>query len=152
MRAVFRGEIVVDEIQERWLTYRELGELLGCTANAARMLAKRRGWSRRTPNAYGDKAMVLVPDDADVQPRSAIDRDHMSRNPNGADQVNVRALEIAVETLRDQLGIANRRVDEPLIALADARTAEMISGNEAAVLRAQLELLAGRRPWRRWFR
>jgi hypothetical protein len=40
-----------------------------------------------------------------------------------------------------------------LVALADARTAAMISSNEAAALRAQLALLTGRRPWwRRWFR
>jgi len=42
-----------------------------------------------------------------------------------------------------------------LSALADARSAAMISSNEAAALRAKLELLTG--PawvpwWRRWFR
>jgi len=31
-----------DLAEERWLTYRELGTLLGCTPNAARMLAQRR--------------------------------------------------------------------------------------------------------------
>ena len=66
----------------------------------------------------------------------------------------------AVEMLRQDLGIANRRIDELQGALADARTAAMISSNDAAALRAQLvELLSGlaRRPrrslrWRRWFR
>jgi hypothetical protein len=56
--------------------------------------------------------------------------------------------------LREDLGIANGRIDELLVALADARTAAMISGNEAAGLRARLELLNAPRVswWRRWFR
>jgi len=56
--------------------------------------------------------------------------------------------------LGEDLGIANRRIDDLLAALSDARTAAMISSNEAAALRAQLELLTGpRRPWwRRWWR
>ena len=45
-----------------------------------------------------------------------------------------------------------KRIDELLIELADARTAAMISGCEAAVLRTRLELLTERRPWwQRWF-
>ena len=37
--------------------------------------------------------------------------------------------------------------------LADARTAAMISGSEAAALRAENALLRERRPWwRRWLR
>ena len=66
----------------------------------------------------------------------------------------------AVEALSGQLGIANRRIDElqrqigGLYAeLADARTAAMITGCEAAALRSRLEVLTERRPWwRRWFR
>jgi hypothetical protein len=77
----------------------------------------------------------------------------------------------AVETLSEQLGVANRRinelqtaltaerdraersVEELLTHLTDARTAAMITGCEAEALRTQLELLTERRPWwRRWFR
>ena len=98
--------------QEGWLAYAETGKVLGISAQAAHMRAKRRGWQRRTPNAYGDRAWVLVPDDMIVQPRSAIKRGtfapHMIGDPDGVDQVNVRALETDVETHRDQLGIANR--------------------------------------------
>ena len=120
----------------------------------------------------------------------------------------VRGLETAIEALTEQLGIANRRIDElqtdPMTAigiqtlsqavemlrgdvdrerdradraerqvedggkridelqrrvdglyseLADARTAAVISGADAAALRTQLALLTERRPWwRRWFR
>jgi hypothetical protein len=42
--------------QERWLTYVELGRLLGISPTAARMHAKRRGWARRSPNMIGDRA------------------------------------------------------------------------------------------------
>jgi hypothetical protein len=38
---------------EHWLTYAEAGQLLGISAAAARMLAKRRGWPRRTPKCTG---------------------------------------------------------------------------------------------------
>src|SRR3954468_24047367 len=58
--------------QERWVTYAQAGELLGISTQAARMLAKRRGWARRTPNAYGDRALVLLPNDVAVQPHMAL--------------------------------------------------------------------------------
>jgi len=48
--------------------------------------------------------------------------------------IAIDTLSQAVEFLREDLGIANRRIDELLVALADARTAAMISGNEAAAL------------------
>ena len=131
--------------QERWLTYRELGELLGCTANAARMHAHRRGWQRRAPNRVGGRTRVLVPEAEDVQAR-ALHRGRafvaqMSGEPNGFEQANaqiVQALERAVEALREQLTVANRRIDE---------------------LNAERKMLMGiitdpaRRPWwRRWLR
>ena len=148
---------------ERWLTYRELGELLGCTANAARMHAHRRQWPHRAPNRVGDRARVLVPESLDVQSRAShmpsLSVAQMSGEPNGAEPAHeqaaqaVQALNTAVEALSAQLAIANRRIDELLAALADARTAAMISGSEAAALRAQVALLTDHRPWwRRWFR
>jgi hypothetical protein len=59
-----------DVEHDRWLTYVEVGRLLGISPAAARMHVKRRGWERRSPNAIGAHAMVLVPDDVDVQPRA----------------------------------------------------------------------------------
>jgi hypothetical protein len=113
------GDHMLDSDQERWLTYAEAGRLLGISTQAARMLAKRRGWTRRTPNAYGDRALVLVPADAIVHARSpSLDvrmEDAISGErgePNGHDQVNVRPLESAVEVLREQLGIVNRQVND----------------------------------------
>ena len=51
---------VLDQDQGRWLTYAEAGELLGISADAARLRARRQGWSRRTPNKHGATARVLV--------------------------------------------------------------------------------------------
>ena len=64
---------------ERWLTYVEVGELLGCTLTAARMHAQRRGWPRHSPNMIGDRSRVLVPDDV-------VARQHeQRRSPSTAD-------------------------------------------------------------------
>jgi hypothetical protein len=58
-----------------------------------------------------------------------------------------------VEVERQLVEQARKRVDGLLIELAEARTAAMISGCEAAVLRTQLATLTERRPWwRRRFR
>jgi hypothetical protein len=129
---------MLESDQDRWLTYAEAGELLGISTQAARMLAKRRGWARRTPNAYGDRAQVLVPVETIVQPRSAslgvrtgsvITSDQGS--PNGHDHLNVQALEQAIGVLRDQLETANRWADDDR---ARADRAEQ----KAAALQAEL--------------
>jgi len=158
---------------ERWLTYAEVGALLDISAAAARMLAKRRGWPRRTPNMYGDRARVLVPDDVAVQPQSAsyaaraghvITREQDAAN--GHDQANVRAITALCEQLaaanhradraerlfdeeRQRAERADRRVDELQPALADAVAAERIAAGEAAALRAEVER---RRRWGLWRR
>ena len=76
-------------------------------------------------------------------------RDDIREDDRGA----VRALESAVEALREQLANADqreeaerrraehaeRKVDELLTTLADARTAAMILGSEAAALRTQAD-------------
>ena len=65
----------------------------------------------------------------------------------------IQTLSQAIEMLREDLGTANRRIDELLMDLANARTAAMIRGCEVAALRSQLALLTNERPrWRGWFR
>ena len=139
---------------ERWLTYAEVGDLLGVSAAAARMLAKRRGWSRCTPNAYGDRARVLVPDDIAVRPRSVSYAEHtayaISSDREGAnerDQANVRVFEQAITALQEQLAIANARAD---------RAEQQVDKLQAALTEERqrlIALLVDKRPfWRRWFR
>jgi hypothetical protein len=59
------------------------------------------------------------------------------------------------DELQASLPEERRRIDGLYTELADARTAALISGSEAAALRTRLALLTDerRRPWwRRWFR
>jgi hypothetical protein len=165
--------------QDRWLTYAQVGELLGITSSAARMHARRRGWQRRAPNAIGAQAHVLVPADIAVRP---VRRTHdaqltaydaqmtgAANGVNGADRANIEALCAAVTALsatvaaeRERAACAEQRFDELsahaeqrfeelFAALTDARAAERIAAESAAGLRHQLELLRARRPWWRWF-
>ena len=120
---------------ERWLTYVELGALLRCTRSAARMHARRHGWVRRPSNMIGVLTRVLVPSHAAVQRRTdqRTFAAQMFDATNGQDQAN----SAAVAVLREQLAIANRRIDElteerrRLLALvtdlADARAAAQIN-------------------------
>jgi hypothetical protein len=144
-----------EEVEERWLTYAELGVALGCTANAARMHAVRRGWSRRAPNMVGGPARVLVPDGALAQrPRATHRAAPFVAQANGSERVNVQA----IEALCEQLAIANRRIDE---LLEEQRRLKAAHEAERRQLRAAhgeerrewLAKLTDRHPWwRRWFR
>ena len=132
------------QAEDRWLTYRELGEFLGCTPNAARMHAQRRGWQKCAPNRVGDPARVLVPENAFVRPRATHDAAQCVAQPNGSEQMHEQVQVRAIEALREQLAIANRRIDE----LMEERK------RDAEERRRLLALLTGpRQPWwRRWFR
>jgi len=158
---------MADQPEERWVTYREAGQLLGISANAVRVRAQRARWPRRLPNMPGAPTLVRVPEEVRVRPSApAVPRPsgeragHAPTGPDGREQAHERGLVQALDALRQQLEIANRqteaeraRVDQLLIDLADARTAAMITGCEAAALRSRLELMTERRPWwRRWFR
>jgi hypothetical protein len=166
-----------DQPEERWLTYREAGELLGISANAVRVRAQRARWPRRVPNMPGAPTLVRVPEEALVRPGAPLVRGsdgeragHEIAEPDGHErahnEAHVRALAQAIEALREQLAIANQRNDELteehrcdakerrqlLTALADARAAERISADSAAALRHELDLLRARPWWRRWLR
>jgi hypothetical protein len=151
---------MIEPEEGRWLTYVEVGQLLGISPAAARMHAKRRGWVHRTPNMHGDRARVLVPIEASVQLRSASYPEHTAHvithdqeRTNGPDQVNVRAFEQVITILhqqiereRDRVDRAERlldeerhRIEELRTALADALTAERIAAGQAAALRAEAD-------------
>jgi len=58
-----------------------------------------------------------------------------------------------IDELQALLAEERRKIDGLYTDLADARTAAVISGADAAALRTQLEIATARRPWwRRWFR
>jgi predicted RNase H-like nuclease (RuvC/YqgF family) len=208
---------------DEWLTYAQLGRKLGISTAAARQLSRRRDWQRRTPNAYGIPATVLVPSEVlenasktDTVPQTdGVRTGSVELNANGLhtayelavmaltqqlDRANhriesleaqladasekgpetdplpaigIQTLSQTVEMLREDVGHerdradqAERRIDELLhdlaeerrridglhTDLADARTAAMISGSEAAALRSRLDLTDRRPWWRRWFR
>jgi|tagenome__1003787_1003787.scaffolds.fasta_scaffold20516107_1 hypothetical protein len=52
---------------DRWVTYAELAELMGCPSGAARARAVRRRWRRQIGN--DGLARVLVPDGEDLSPK-----------------------------------------------------------------------------------
>jgi hypothetical protein len=165
---------VLDQDEGRWLTYAQAGQLLGISPEAVRQLARRRAWPRRTPNAYGGLATVLVPGGASVRPRPAVDgvqppyergtSEQKVSGPDRADEDGVRAfeavdiirmmreaMEAAIAPLHEQLerernraDRAESRADQAERALADALAAERIAAGEAAALRAELER---RRSW-----
>jgi hypothetical protein len=134
--------VTVDNTQGEWLTYRQAGERLGVSPEAVRSLARRRGWSRQTPNDIGGVARVLLPTGAYRRPRSgatdsmtgfdrrATDGRSTVDSPDDSpvDQPGDQAGELIVEItglreriadkdsviadLRHRLDVADRRLDE----------------------------------------
>src|SRR4051794_3960428 len=117
----------MSDTQGRWLTYEELGQIIGRTPSGARMFASRRGWPRRTSNRIGARTSVLVPADiAEAPPRAA----HAAERAVPANGVGERAIaRAAIDALTGQLAIANRRLDDELMRSARAveRTAVEIA-------------------------
>jgi hypothetical protein len=113
---------MLEEDQGRWLSYQELGEVIGCAPNAARMHAERRKWPRRASNRIGELARVLVPEDVIVRPRALHAVEQFDAECNAPVPVNghtvfdaqntiqaIReAVEILVKPLREQLTQADR--------------------------------------------
>jgi hypothetical protein len=131
----------MDNTEGEWLTYRQAGERLGVSAEAVRSRARRRAWSRQTPNEIGGVARVLLPTGVDRRSRpdaasSPTGDDHRlldgrptvdSSDGSPVDRPGDRAGELAVEVtvlreriadkdsvisdLRRRLDIADRRLD-----------------------------------------
>jgi hypothetical protein len=155
-----------DEDQGRWLSYEELGDLLGCTANAARMHAGRRKWLRRSPNRIDGR--VRVPQAIDVQRRATLTVEQFDAKfdaqcnapPNGQDPSHERAafdaqamlqtvretVEVLVTPIREQLDRANETATTLRAELIEARIAEQAASDlaeygtaQAADLRKRLD-------------
>ena len=117
-----------DQPEERWVTYREAGQLLGISANAVRVRAQRARWPRRVPNMPGAPTLVRVPEEvlvrpgAPVVPRSGGERaGHVMAEPDGHEQAHegghVRVFEAALAALSAQLAIANERAESADLTL-----------------------------------
>ncbi len=144
-------------MEETWLTYREAGERLGCTAEVVRYRALRGKWPRRRGN--DGRARVQLPEDAhSVRTPSA----HPVRTPSTprSDQALTHALESHIKTLqgdnealKEQLAAERAAFAAREAALAGDLTAEKARADKAiaafAALAERLDALAAERarPW-----
>ena len=132
----------------RWLSYTEAAQLLGISSEALRSLARRHQWDRRSPNAIGGQAWVLVPEDrlptngrGDSNQRSATDDDRQ-RPAEQPTSTNGREPEDQWSDFDADRPIdrrEDRRLDDILIAVREM--AEMLMGpvrEQLADLKAQL--------------
>lgn len=150
-----------DGDQGRWLNYQELAELLGCTANAARMHAVRRKWPRRASNRIGERAHVLVPEGEIIRPRAmrAVEPCDAPCNApvpaNGREAFDAHAMlqticetvEAAVAPLREQLDHERRRADR-----AELRADRTQQRLDELLARQTTDSLPRRRRWWPWRR
>jgi hypothetical protein len=150
--------VTIDDTGE-WLTYVEAGRRLGISAAAVKQLSRRRGWERRTPNAYRVQAQILVPENVLVKPLDqGADGVRTGNGERDTGETAFALLARQLEREQDRVERAERRLEEErrLLeaerqcsgtlreALADARTAERIAAGEATALRA---LADERRSW-----
>jgi hypothetical protein len=120
------------------LTYDQIGRRLGMTADAARQLARRKGWPRTRPNAIGEPVVVSVPTSELPSEQPAVHR----RATDGEPSDDRRAIggEPAV-TDGPEPSSVNRRSDlhtQALVALEAALTAANTRAEEALALADRL--------------
>jgi hypothetical protein len=164
----------------RHLTYGQIGERFGMSADAARQLVRRRGWCRSRPNAIGQPVVVGVPE-AELtgeHPRPTTDDESpdIRRMINGAPlddrppplenngefddsdrrsvlSVTVGALRSAVGLLGQQLEAERRRADAAQAQVEGLHrdlTAAEAAAREARRAPKRRNKQSGRGPIRRW--
>ena len=69
-----------------WMTYAEAAKALGLTTEGVRALARRQRWPRRSPNAIGGQAWVMIPADR----LATASTDGKKAPPDGAGEPNRR--------------------------------------------------------------
>jgi hypothetical protein len=146
--------------EQIWLTYRELGERLGISADGARMKAKRHKWTATTDNEGCIR--VCVPATLQANTRTNVPR--RTSPERSAEQENeIKALQAHIETLKQQVSdhAAERerllaQIERQRLELVDERqhsramaglldTAHREHAAKVEAIRAELD--AARRPW-----
>ena len=110
---------------DAWHTWAEAGERFGLSPDAVRMRARRLGW--RTMPGNDGRTRVLVPDDAEVQPRARAPEASSDRAPeqtNGFGRLLdlLTAAEERTERAEERANLAEQRADQAQ-ARADAAQA-----------------------------
>jgi hypothetical protein len=108
----------IPDTADRWMTYAEIAELLGISTGAARQLARRHKWPRRTPNEYGAVAHVLVPPDRiPPEPAAPVQNTTGVRTEKGRDttlsSVSLSVVAVGAETapVSDTAGLRTGHVN-----------------------------------------
>src|SRR5262249_10377653 len=150
---VARGDCAGAAMDGVWLTYRELADRLGTSAEGARRRAQRGRWTRQRGN--DGLARIMVPNDALDAPRPVRAEDRQradlnaapARQPAAHAQATIDALREHVETLKAgiekleaRLADEKERTDHALAA-ADIRASETVAKHETllAVERARAD-------------
>lgn len=132
---------------EKWMSYRAAGELLGITPEAARHRARRFRWPTQKDN--DGKAQILVP--ADEQGRTPVERLLNGRSEHGVRESRddadrhpaQQALNDLVAVLKDQLAKAEAGRDQE----REAHRVELAKAE--AMLKAEVERHAADIAWHR---
>lgn len=130
-------------MDEKWLTYEELGEALGITPASAKRLAIRRKWMKRPGN--DGRARVAVPVERLAATRTV--------TPDAGDDADVEAGDDASDVAGDVspvVGVLTRHIERleeelagtkvALAVVASERDAERLRATQIEALRAVLEV------------
>ena len=144
-------------METRLLTYADLGESLGITADSAKRLARRRGWTKQPGNDGRARVSVpverlvprAVPEDDPEDDREDIPEDVREDDPGERGAV-IAALHRLIETLEQELAAVRSSRDAEITTLRADRDAERdranaLHGDAAAApgLRTALDALKG---------
>ena len=136
------------------LTYVQLGARLGISAEAARVLTRRRGWQRIHPNRRGAPALVVVPEDelaGELWREQRTTPDDTGTSPDVHQDTRADKAEQRADAAERRADEANVRADRALALAADAaaradRIESPLSESVSAPMRrrARLRLRYGR--------
>jgi hypothetical protein len=141
------------------MTYEEAGARFGLSAEAIRKRSRRLGWEVQPPNDPHARALILVPDDAEVtvsrppgRPDAEPNGPTGDRPVTGSDMAELRTrMEVAEALSLERLEALSRergRADAAQ-SLADRRAEEVAEARERAA-RAEAEKAAAEADLRAW--